>query len=90
MITTVDGFYNALGNNASQPVLDNATIASQAAGNFVSMWRATGQPGQGAIPTTAAACNNTLIGALPFTQQTAPATSKTRKRYELFPKSYYG
>ena len=39
------------------------------------MWRATGQPGQGAIPGAAAVCNNALTGAIGFTQQTAPATS---------------
>lgn len=74
-ITTRDKLIDALGNNSSRVILDKATIASQAAGNFVSMWRATGQPGQGAIPTTAATVNNTTLGAISFTQQTAPATS---------------
>lgn len=54
MITTLDHLANALGNNASRIVIDKASIASQAAGTFVSMWRATGQPGQGAIPAAAA------------------------------------
>lgn len=75
MITTLDGLVNALGNNSSRLVIDKASIASQAAGTFVSLWRATGQPGQGAIPAAAAVCNNTLVGAIGFTQQTAPATS---------------
>ena len=39
------------------------------------IWRATGQPAQGAIPTTAAVCTNATTGALGFTQQTAPSES---------------
>ena len=74
-ISTLDGIVNALGNNSSRIVLDKASIASQGAGTFVSLWRATGQPGQGAIPGAAAACNNALTGAVGFTQQTLPATS---------------
>lgn len=74
-ISTLDGIVNALGNNSSRIVLDKASIASQGAGTFVSLWRATGQPGQGAIPGAAAACNNTTVGAVGFTQQTLPATS---------------
>ena len=74
-ISTLDGIVNALGNNSSRIVLDKASIASQGAGTFVSLWRATGQPGQGAIPGAAAACNNTTVGGVGFTQQTLPATS---------------
>lgn len=65
----------ALGNNSSRIIFDKATISSQTAATFVSLWRATGQPGQGAIPSTAAVCNNSLTGAVQFNQQTAPATS---------------
>lgn len=74
-ITTRDQLIDGLGNNSSRIVLDKASITSQAAGTYVSLWRATGQPGQGAIPAAAAACNNALTGAFKFTQQTAPATS---------------
>lgn len=74
-ITTRDQLINALGNNTSRFILDKASLASQVAGQYTSLWRATGQPGQGAIPTAAASCNNTLLGAMNFTQQTAPATS---------------
>ena len=48
-ITSRDQLIDALGNNSSRFILDKASIASQAAGTFVSLWRATGQPGQGAI-----------------------------------------
>lgn len=74
-ITTLDGLVNAMGNNTSRIVLDKASIASQAVGTYVSLWRAFGQPGQGAIPAAAAVCNNALTGAISFTQQTAPATT---------------
>ncbi len=74
-IASLDGLVSALGNNSSRIIIDKASIASQAAGTFVSLWRATGQPGQGAIPAAAAVCNNALTGAVGFTQQTAPATS---------------
>lgn len=74
-ISTRDQLINALGNNNSRFILDKASIASQLAGNYCSMWRATGQPGQGAIPAAAASCNNTLLGGVAFNQQTSPATS---------------
>ena len=74
-ITTRDQLIDGLGNKSSRIVIDKASIASVAAGNYVSMWRATGQPGQGAIPAAAAVCNNALTGAVGFAQQTAPATS---------------
>lgn len=74
-ITTVDGLVNALGNNSSRIVIDKASLSNTVQGQFHSLWRATGQPGQGAIPGAAARCDNTLLGGLPFTQQTAPATS---------------
>ena len=74
-ITTRDQLIDGLGNKSSRIVIDKASISSQAAGTYVSMWRATGQPGQGAIPAAAAVCNNALTGAIGFAQQTAPATS---------------
>lgn len=74
-ITTRDQLIDALGNSSSRLVIDKANIANAAAGLYFSLWRATGQPGQGAIPTTAATCNNALTGAMNFTQQTSPATS---------------
>jgi hypothetical protein len=74
-ISTLDGVVNALGNNSSRFIIDKASISNAAAGQYHSLFRATGQPGQGAIPTTAATCNNTLLGAMNFSQQTSPATS---------------
>ena len=74
-ITSRDGLIKALGNNSSRFILDKASIAPQTAWTYVSLWRATGQPGQGAIPAATAVCNNTTLGCMGFTQQTSPATS---------------
>ena len=74
-ITSRDGLIKALGNNSSRFILDKANIVSQAAGTYVSLWRATGQPGQGAIPAATTVCNNTTLGGMGFTQQTSPAAS---------------
>lgn len=74
-ITTRDQLIDALGNNSSRLLIDKASISNAAAGQFHSLWRATGQPGQAAIPAAAAVCNNALTGALNFAQQTSPATT---------------
>jgi len=75
MITTLDGLVNALGNNSSRILIDKASIAGQTASTYISLWRATGQPGQGAIPGAVANCTHLTKGAIGFAQQTAPATS---------------
>lgn len=74
-ISTRDQLINAMGNNSSRLVIDKTTISSQAAGTYVSLWRAAGQPGQGAIPAASAVCAHGLVGSFGFTQQTAPVTS---------------
>ena len=74
-ITTVDKLLDAMGNNSTRIVIDKASIINAAYGQIHSLWRATGQPGQGAIPTTSAICTNALLGAINFTQQTLPSTS---------------
>lgn len=74
-ISTRDQLIEAMANNSSRIIFDKASIASQTANSFCSFWRGTGQPGQGAIPTAAAVCNDSLLGSIQFTQQTSPATS---------------
>jgi len=74
-IANADQLINSMGNNSSRIIIDKANLTNWAVGNYYSIWRATGQPGQGAVPTTAAVANNTLVGAIQFTQQTSPATS---------------
>lgn len=74
-ITTRDQLIDAMCNNSSRIIIDKASLSNAVAGQFESLWRATGQPGQGAIPGAAAVCNNTLLGCLGFTQQVDPAKS---------------
>ncbi len=74
-ISTRDQLIDAMANNSSRVIIDKASIASQTANSFSSLWRATGQPGQGAIPGAAAVCSNADVGSIQFTQQTSPATS---------------
>lgn len=74
-ISGMDGLVNAMGNNSSRIILNKASLPNFVAGAYFSLWRATGQPGQGAVPTTPAVCSNSLIGSFQFTQQTSPATS---------------
>ena len=75
MITNRDQLIDALANNSSRIVIDKASIANTAAGQYHSLWRATGQPGQGAIPTAAVNCNQSTTGGMTFSQQTNPAKS---------------
>ncbi len=74
-ITTGDQLLDALGNNSSRIIFDKASIANTVAGQYHSLWRATGQPAQGGIPAAAARCTHLTVGAVGFTQQTAPAKS---------------
>jgi len=74
-ITTRDQLIAAMANNSSRINIDKASISNAVANTYSSLWRATGVPGQAAIPTTAATCDNTLLGSISFTQQTSPATS---------------
>jgi len=74
-ITTRDQLINALANNSSRIVLDKGSLGNQATGRMCSMWRSTGQPAQGAIPTAAALCTNATLGGVGFAQQTAPSES---------------
>ena len=74
-IATRDQLIGALATNSSRIIIDKASLASMIAGRMASLWRATGQPGQGAIPTTPALCTKALTGAIGFTNQTAPASN---------------
>ncbi len=74
-ITSRDQLINAMANNSTRLVIDKASVANTATGQFHSLWRATGQPGQAAIPTSADICDMSMTGALQFTPQTDPARS---------------
>ena len=70
MIDSLDKLIAALGNGAQALVINKASISSQIAGGFTSLWRATGTPAQGAIPTAAAECVTTTTGAFKFNAPT--------------------
>lgn len=74
-ITTRDQIIDGLANNNDRIMWDKASLATQVVGQYCSLWRATGVPGQGAIPGAAAYCTKALTGAVGFTNQTGPATS---------------
>ena len=75
MITNRDQLIDALANNSTRIVIDKASIANTSAGQYHSLWRATGQPGQGAIPAAATNCNQSTTGGIKFSQQTDPVKS---------------
>jgi hypothetical protein len=74
-ISTRDQLIDAMGNNASRLVIDKASLANAVAGQFFSLWIATGIPGAGAAPGAAANPTSATTGAFGFANQTAPATS---------------
>lgn len=74
-ISSADALISAMGNNSSRLIIDKASIANAAAGQFHSLWRAKGQPGQAAIPTAISVPTHATVGAIGFVQQTDPATS---------------
>jgi hypothetical protein len=82
-ITTRDGIINGLGNGATSLVINKAAIASQLAGGFSSLWRATGTPGQGAVPGAYAVCTSALNGAFTFANPTAPARTYLARLFML-------
>lgn len=73
--TALNQIAAGLADGADRIVIDKASLPTQIAGSFTSLWRATGIPGQGAIPGAAAVCTKALTGAVNFTNQTAPVTS---------------
>lgn len=75
MLSDVSQLFKALANTSSRVIVDKASIANMTAGGFASLWRATGQPGQAAIPTTAAIPTRATLGAMGFTNQVDPIKS---------------
>lgn len=74
MPVNTDTIAAALGStSADRLIIDKASIANMTAGTFCSLWRATGQPAQGAIPgTTPAIPTSATTGAPAITNQTSP------------------
>ena len=71
-IETTSAIIKGLGNQYVPFKIDKANIGNQTAGRTCSLFRATGQPAQGAIPTTPAICNKALLGALQFNNVVLP------------------
>ena len=74
-ITTRDMLIDAMGNHYTVIPILKTTVTSQTTGAYASMWRATGLPAQGAIPSTAAACTKALAGSARFLDPVSPAKS---------------
>lgn len=74
-IANRDELIDASGNNSSRLVIDKASLANAAAGQYFSLWTATGRPGAGATPGAAAVPTSATTGAMGFANQTAPVTS---------------
>lgn len=74
-IETRNDLINALGNNSERFVIDKASIANTAAGQFFSLWTASGFPGPGAAPSTAAVPTKATTGSFVFNNPTAPVQS---------------
>lgn len=65
-ITSTDTLNTALANTQTL-VISKASIATQGAGGYTSLWRATGIPDQGAIPAGAATPTKATTGSWNFT-----------------------
>lgn len=65
-INSIDGIANGLGNGAQNVVINKASVSTQIAGGFSSLWRTTGLPAQGPVPTAATACNKATVGSFVF------------------------
>lgn len=71
MITTRDHLIDAMANGSTTFIVAKASIANAVAGGWFSLWRATGTPGQAAIPAAAAICTKALAGSFQFTNPTS-------------------
>lgn len=64
-ITSLDSLINSF-NSTQSLLINKATIATQIAGGWSSLWRAVGIPAQGAIPTIGEICTKSTLGAMSF------------------------
>ena len=71
----LDKLRKALATNSTRLVIDKVSLSGQTAGTYCSLWRATGQPAQGAMPAAAAVCDETTVGGMPVAQQTGAMRS---------------
>ena len=70
-IATTDDLINALANKRQKLWFGKtSTLLTQTIGGPSSFWKLSGMPGVGATPTSAATCNNTTAGGIPWTNPT--------------------
>lgn len=74
-IATRDGIVAGLSSGSDRVMWDKASTTGQVVGQYCSLWRTSGIPATGAIPSSAAYCVNGLLGSQGFTNQTSPVTS---------------
>lgn len=75
-ITDPAGVVAALGSSAAQAfVINKATLPTQIAGGFSSLFRATGVPSQGSVPAAAALCDKSTLGGLRYNNPTSGLSS---------------
>lgn len=74
-IQTRDQLVNNMLNNRSRSPIFKNSVANTAAGQYFGMFRTGSIPNAGVAATAAAVCTTLTQGAIPFAQQTAPATS---------------
>ena len=66
-ITSPAGVIEGLGSSSAQAfVINKATLPTQIAGGFSSLFRATGVPPQGSVPGAAAICDKSTLGGMGF------------------------
>lgn len=70
-IDTLDKLIASFAANTQTLVFNKAGISSQVVGSYSSLWRATGIPGQGAVPGAAAVIDDTLAGSFNFINATS-------------------
>lgn len=73
-IDTLDKLVAGLSSSQAL-VIYKSSISTQGANGWTSLWRATGNPGQGAIPAGTATCTKSLLGGWNFVNPTSPALS---------------
>ena len=74
-ITTRDELIDSLANRCQNLISSKFSIGNAVLGQTFSLWRATGQPAQAAIPAAAAVCTQALAGAFTWTNPVSPMRS---------------
>lgn len=65
-LASIDDLVAGMAGGALRVPINKPSLASALAGLEMSLWRATGYPAQGAIPTAAAICTDALAGSFPL------------------------